>query len=135
MKCGGDMIAVDTNLLVRYLTADDPRQFAQASALIRSDVVFVPITVVLETEWVLRSLYGFDSARIVQALRTLAGEPTIRLDQPQLVATALSWTEKGLQFADALHIAASSHCTAFVSFDRSLAKRAKQVAALPVRAP
>ena len=53
------MLAVDTNVIVRYLTGDDAEQFAKASALIRSEDVYVCTTVLLETEWVLRRGYRF----------------------------------------------------------------------------
>jgi predicted nucleic-acid-binding protein len=50
------MLAVDTNVVVRYLTADDPEQFARAVAVVEGAETFVSLTVLLETEWVLRSL-------------------------------------------------------------------------------
>ena len=58
------MPALDTNVLVRYLVQDDAAQFAAARRLIRRCVaddatLFVPVTVVLELEWVLRSSFGF----------------------------------------------------------------------------
>jgi predicted nucleic acid-binding protein len=52
------MLAIDTNLIVRYLTGDHPEQSPKARALIDSEDVFVCTTVLLETEWVLRSVYG-----------------------------------------------------------------------------
>ena len=53
------MLAVDTNVVVRYLTGDHPEQFANAKALIDGEDLFVCATVLLETEWVLRSVYGY----------------------------------------------------------------------------
>jgi len=53
------MIAVDTNVLVRFLVRDDAKQAARAAALIQANEIWVCKTVLLETEWVLRSLYGF----------------------------------------------------------------------------
>jgi predicted nucleic-acid-binding protein len=128
------MLAADANVLVRYLTGDDPRQTARAKALIQRGEIFVPTTVLLETEWVLRKGYKFDTTRIVQALRTLAGEPSITLEQPLAASTAMDWAEQGLDFADALHLAASAHCEGFASFDRQLAKRAG-ITGQQVRAP
>jgi predicted nucleic-acid-binding protein len=52
------MLAVDTNVMVRYLTGDDAEQFAKASALIRDEDIYVGTTVLLETEWVLRRGIG-----------------------------------------------------------------------------
>src|SRR5271165_3450212 len=58
----GGMLAIDTNLVVRYLVGDDPGQAARARSLIDNNDVFVCTTVLLETEWVLRSVYGFSAA-------------------------------------------------------------------------
>lgn len=73
------MIAVDTNILIRYFVRDDTRQAAIAQALISGNDVWVPKTVILETEWVLSHLYGFSLARIVEVIRKLAGLPTVFL--------------------------------------------------------
>ena len=62
------MRAVDTNVLVRALVQDDPVQARRALALLSHHQVFVPVTVILELEWVLRSRYGFAPAVIALAL-------------------------------------------------------------------
>jgi predicted nucleic-acid-binding protein len=129
------MNAVDTNLVVRYVTGDDARQSSLARKLIDGGPVFVTTSVVLETEWVLCSVYGFSLPEIVEPLRTLAGQPTVTLEQPLVVHTAMTWAEQGMDLADAIHIAASRHCAAFITFDRDLVKSAKDVADLPVQAP
>jgi predicted nucleic acid-binding protein len=98
------MLAVDTNLIVRYLTGDHPGQSAKARGVIDGEDVFVSTTVLLETEWVLRSAYSFDSAQVCAALRAFAGLPRVSLEDPALVATALDRTAQGLDFADALHL-------------------------------
>lgn len=128
------MHAVDTNVVVRYVTRDDARQAARAAALIDGEAVFVATTVVLETEWILRALYRQTPGEIVAALRTLAGQPTVTFENPTLVGSALAWAEQGMDLADALHLASSQHCDAFVTFDRSLAKSAAKITTLPVRA-
>ena len=129
------MLAVDTNVVIRYLTRDDPEQFARASALIHNEDVFVCTTVLLECEWVLRGAYRYSRDRIVNALRAFAGLPRITLEDPARAATALNWFGSGMDFADALHLAATDHCEAFVSFDRPLVRLAQRVARMPVRAP
>jgi predicted nucleic-acid-binding protein len=127
--------AIDTNVVVRFLTGDDPNQAARARALIEAGDLFVATTVLLESEWVLRSAYGFSAKRIAGALRDLAGLPGVTLEDPALVARALDWAEAGLDFADALHLARAEGCTAFISFDTKLAKQAGQVAGIQVLAP
>jgi predicted nucleic-acid-binding protein len=129
------MRAVDTNVIVRYLTRDDPRQSPRAKAVIDAGDVFVSTTVLLETEWVLRSLYDSPPARIVAVLRELAGLPGIVLEEPSVAAQALIWFEGGLDFADALHLAKSPHCEAMITFDRDFVRGAAALGDVPVRAP
>ena len=76
------MLAIDTNLIVRYLTGDHPRQSAKARALIDDNDVFVCTTVFLEAEWVLRSVYGYAPARLTRALAAFAGLARVSLKMP-----------------------------------------------------
>ena len=64
-----DMLAVDTDVVVRYVTRDHAEQSAKAKTLIDGNDVFVPTTVLLETDWVLRSGYEFTRTEIAAALR------------------------------------------------------------------
>ena len=66
------MRAIDTNIVVRYLTVDHPQQAARARAIIEGGDVFVGTTVLLESEWVLRSVYSFSRSEVAVALRALA---------------------------------------------------------------
>jgi predicted nucleic-acid-binding protein len=121
------MLAVDTNVVVRYLTADDPAQFARAAEIVEGDDTFIGLTVLLETEWVLRSIYRYEPAQVVLALRSLAGMPRVMLESPETVATALNWTTDGMDFADALHLSAAGQCDSFVTFDRKLGNLARRL--------
>src|SRR6266849_3488879 len=129
------MLAVDTNVVVRYLTGDEAEQFAKAKALIDSEDVFVCTTVLLETEWVLRSVYGYRPAQLARALRAFAGLSRVTLEDPALAAKALEWMAAGLDFADALHLAKAEGCEAFISFDQRFAAAANAVSEVKVRAP
>lgn len=129
------MLAVDTNIVVRYLTRDDPRQFAQAVAVIEQADAFVSLTVLLETEWVLRSTYRYRSQRVVQALRGLVGLPRVTIEEAAVADRALQWAEAGLDFADALHLAKALGCEAFMTFDADLVRRASALDSTPVRSP
>lgn len=129
------MLAVDTNLIVRYLTGDHSKQSAKARAVIDGEDVFVSTTVVLETEWVLRSVYSFDSTQVCAALRAFAGLPRVSLEDPALVASALDRTAQGLDFADALHLGRAEGCDAFVTFDLRFIRAAKAAGLRNVRAP
>ena len=129
------MLAIDTNLIVRYLADDHPTQAAAARALIDGEAVFVATTVLLETEWVLRSVYGFSSPACAAALSRFAGLPTVTLEDPMRTAAALAGVLEGLDFADALHLSAAEGCEAFVTFDQRLIKATATTRAPTVRAP
>jgi predicted nucleic-acid-binding protein len=129
------VLAVDTNIIVRYLTRDDAEQFARASALIGTDDVYVCTTVLLETEWVLRRGYRLSGKRVGAALAAFAGLPRVTLEDPAAAAKALEWMRQGMDFADALHLARAAGCEAFVSFDRQLAAVANTVSDVKVRTP
>ena len=119
------MIGIDANLIVRYLTGDHATQSALARGLIDGEKVFAAVTVLLEVEWVLRNAYEYQAADVVRALRVFAGLPTVTVQDGAMVAAALDLAEKGMDFADALHLTRSGHCEAFVTFDRKLVRAAK----------
>jgi predicted nucleic acid-binding protein len=129
------MLAVDTNVVVRYLANDDTGQAARAQRLLTRDDVFVPLTVLLETEWVLRGVFGFPAADVVRALRGFAGLPRVTVESADTAAQALDWAERGLDFADALHLAAARSHDGFVTFDKALARTARKLGAPTVRVP
>lgn len=126
------MRAIDTNVIVRFLTADDAQQAHTARSLIEAGNVFIGTTVLLETEWVLRAGYGFTAPRIAAALRGLGGLAGVSLEEHDRIAQALDWMSEGMDFADALHLARSGHCRTFATFDRKLAQRAKGLASVAV---
>lgn len=122
---GAGMLAIDTNLIVRYLTGDHPKQSPRARKLIDGEPVFVAATVMLEVEWVLRSTYEHRPADVARALQAFAGLPTVTVEDSAMTAIALNLAEKGMDFADALHLARSMHCAGFATFDRKFVKAAK----------
>lgn len=73
---------IDANVVVRYLTGDHPEQAARARALIEEEPVFVPVTVAIETEWVLRAAYGYGAAEVAGALRAFGGLPGVTTPPP-----------------------------------------------------
>lgn len=129
------MLAVDTNLIVRYLTRDDEDQFVRAEAVIEGSDIYVGHTVLLETEWVLRSAYRYERERVIDALRSFAALPSVTLQDAVVAHQALSWAEQGMDFADALHLASAQSCDAFVTFDRNLVQAAAGIGPIPVRFP
>jgi predicted nucleic-acid-binding protein len=129
------VLAVDTNIIVRYLTADHPEQFVKAKGLIDGEDIFICTTVLLETECVLRRGYRFSSEQIIAALTAFAGLPRVTLEDPTSAAKALGWMARGMDFADALHLEKAEGCEAFVSFDQDFASVANTISEVKVRAP
>lgn len=133
------MIALDTNILARFYVDDpsDPESKKQRPVahrlLTESAEIFVPLTVLLELEWVLRAFYGFAAEDFVRVVKHLMGLANVSIQDWARVTDALTWHSDGLDFADALHLLASSHCKELVSFDdKCFARRAKRMGLLPI---
>jgi len=129
------VLAIDTNVVVRFLINDHRVQSAKARDLIKRSEIFVPTTVLLESECVLRSVYGLSGQQIAAALRAFAGLPTVILEDPALAAFGFECEERGMDFADALHLGRAKDCEAFVSFDRRLQSAARAQGLENVRSP
>ncbi len=129
------MISVDTNIIVRLLTGDDPLQFEKSKTLFSTDTIFIPTTVVLECEWVLRYAYNFKQSEITSAFQSLFGLTNVHLENPLEISNAIEWHQNGMDFADAVHLALSEKAEAFMTFDKSLIKTAQKNNTIPVREP
>ncbi len=127
------MLAIDTNIVVRYLANDDEALSARALRLVSEHAVYVPVTVVLESEWVLRAAYETPRERLIAQLRKFFGLETVTVGDAENVARALDYAEGGLDLADALHLAQCQSCSGFATFDRKLAKRARGVNSVEVQ--
>ncbi|TXJ09837.1 MAG: type II toxin-antitoxin system VapC family toxin [Acinetobacter sp.] len=126
------MIALDTNILARYLLADDPIQAEKATQLIEnSEQCFIPITVGLELAWVLRS-NGILKEDIIEAFENLLMLQNLYFQFSSTWYQALIWAKQGMDIADALHVALSNECTGFYSFDKRLLKRGEREHIFPV---
>lgn len=128
-------VAVDTNIVVRFLTHDDEKQYQQAYAVFQSPLVYVTNTVFLETEWVLRYAYEYLPSEIIRAFTMLLGLPNIEAEDPGRIAVALQWHGAGLDFADALHLSGCQHCDEFYTFDSNLVKAGKDICKCVVKNP
>ncbi|HSH01815.1 MAG TPA: type II toxin-antitoxin system VapC family toxin [Anaerolineae bacterium] len=109
------------------MTKDDIKQYQEAFWLFENALIYIPVTIILETEWVLRYAYDFAPTEIAGALRKLFGLRNVDLEKPLQVDVALNWYEQGLDFADALHVAIMDRNGRFVTFDQKLIKVAEQV--------
>ena len=121
------MIALDTNVLVRIVTRDDPEQLKAALEIFQSGPVWVAKTVLLELEWVLRYSYECDRRTIHDILGRLLGFRQLVLESRDAVIQARDWYEEGMDFADALHLASSHAAGSFATFDRRFAKAADRL--------
>ena len=126
------MRAVDTNVLVRYYLRDDPAQSRLAETALSAGDIFVPKTVLLELEWVLRSVAEQPARKVLDCLDHLIALPGVTVEDHDQVETALRHCREGVDFADALHHAASHACTELLTFDdRRYVRRAARLGLKP----
>lgn len=124
------MAALDTNVLIRFLTQDDAKQLAAAKALMRKCIaagqqLFVPLSVALELEWVLRSNLGLSKPEVIQTLSDLLGAEELRFESDKAVEFALAFYRKGsADYADCIHVALALQAgeAPLWTFDRAASK-------------
>ena len=122
------MVTFDTNIWVRYLTNDDQLQARRALALLKqSDAVFLPKTVLLELERVLRAAYKIEAVVIHRSLLQILGLPMVTVESAGQVAAALDFYARGFDFADALHLAASEGAEGLYTFDERFIREGRGV--------
>ena len=128
--------ALDTNIVVRLFVDDGSKEVPIARAVFEREVVEISLTVMLECEWALRSVYKFKPAAICEALGALLTLENVIVPQHEIVATAIDAHRKGVDFADACHLLSVDHADELLTFDDIFQKRAKRLAnAVPVRIP
>lgn len=124
------MPAIDTNALVRLLMKDDPTQLATAQRLVSDSLgaaegVFVPVTVALELEWVLRSRFGLDKTAVLQLFSQLLSTVELRFDAASAIEWALrQYRDAPTDFSDCLHAALAGQAgeQPLWTFDKAAAK-------------
>jgi predicted nucleic-acid-binding protein len=100
--------------------------------MVESASLFVPMTVVLEFEWVMRGFYQASTEEFCLAIEHLLGMSHVTVERWESVADALNFHRRGLDFADALHWASSKACAGLVTFDdKGFARRAKRLSLTP----
>jgi predicted nucleic-acid-binding protein len=129
--------AVDTNILARFYLRDDAAQARVAAGVLSAGDVFVPKTVILELEWVLRYVANQAEDKVIDCLAHLIALPGITVEDRDEIEVALGYCRNGIDFADALHLAASNACTELLTFDdRGYARLARRLRLKPpVRVP
>lgn len=120
------MIGLDTNILVRYLTQDDPIQSVKARDVVERQLTdenpgFVSIVAMVETVWVLERAYELATREIVRAVERILQTDVLVVENEQEVFTALIALKRGQgSFADAVIAALGARrgCTRTLTFDR-----------------
>ena len=137
------MIALDTNILARAIVTEMDADTAtraqqrEAHALLNAGTgLFVPITVMQELEWVLRSAYDMTPGDIADLFDDLLAVENIAVDRAAAVAQAVDGYRRGLDFSDALHLALSVACERLATFDSGFIKKSRRLGLKPaVAAP
>ncbi len=115
--------AVDTNVVLRLLLDDDPVQHRSAVALLAQPLL-IPLTVLVETGWVLLSRYRFPRGDVAQLLRDLLDYDGVVVPQHAGVLWALHrFAERG-DLADLLHLVSAGDASSFATFDKGVAPAA-----------
>lgn len=124
------MPALDTNILVRFIVQDDAAQFAAAKRLIsrcvaEGSTLFMPVTVTIELEWVLRSSFGLSKTDVLHTLSGLLSSRELSFESERAVEVALQLFRKSsADFADCLHVALAAQAgeQPLWTFDKGAAK-------------
>ncbi len=120
------MKALDTNVLVCLLLADDALQLAQVKRLLSQTQQFTsPITVMQELVWVLEA-HDYSVAQVRHAMGLLLSLPNFKPAHLPELQLALDWYGKGMDFADALHLALRGASTQLLTFDKTFIKSGKK---------
>jgi len=122
--------AVDTNLLVRYVVRDNEAQLLMVQDLVRDCIrlqqsLYVPVTVALELEWVLRSSFGYDKNTVMGVLSDLLCAAELRFESERALEVALHQFRNGrAEFADCVHVALAMQAgeAPLWTFDKAAAK-------------
>jgi len=123
------MKAIDTNVLIRFLVKDDARQAETVYRLFKKtesskEALLVPITVVLETIWVLESAYNIPREEILDSINELLLMPILEFEAPSAILNFVSFAkETNVDLSDILiaHSALSAGCESILTFDKQAA--------------
>lgn len=125
------MIAIDTNVLVRWALRDDEAQFLVAERLLEQPC-WVGWTVWLEFGWVLMSVAGLSRSAMADVLEAVCAIETLHFDRPERLHWAIARFREAGDYADLIHLAACADHSRFVSFEKRLARQAGGLCPIPV---
>jgi predicted nucleic-acid-binding protein len=129
------MTALDTNVLVRFLTRDDESQFQKVLRMLdrKRATFFVNDLVLVETDWVLRSLYDWQGQEVADAFARLTTIHNLTFENESRLRSSLKALREGADLADELIVRSCRDrgAKAFVTFDKDIVRRHKPFAAPP----
>ena len=129
------MIALDTNVLVRYLTQDDKTQFQKVLRLLSMEqaTFFICDLVLAETDWVLRSLYDWTNAEVADAYSRLTTIHNLTFENETRLKSSLTALREGADLADELILRSclDNGSQTFATFDKGIIRRHKPFATAP----
>lgn len=117
------MIAADTNIALRLILDDDPDQVRSIQQVMADQSLFLPLTVMLETGWVLASRYGMTRAQVATALSALITLDRVEVARAELVQQAIDRFRAGADWADMIHLVAAHKLRRFLTLDRRLSRQ------------
>ena len=120
-----EAVAIDTNVLIRFLVEDDPAENKRAAALFAAGPVFIPETVLMESEWVLRAAYGFAPGEIAEAFERLLGLAAVLVEDRAALLEVIGRFRAGFDFADSLHYA-RSRGSELKTFDKKFIRKGRR---------
>jgi predicted nucleic-acid-binding protein len=133
------VIGLDSNILLRFYIEDESdaegkrQRRAAAKLFAEGSVLFVPKSVLLECEWVMRAVYEYSTEQVMSVFHHLLELPQVRVEDPEVIDNAMRGYGEGLDFADALHLASCANCDSFATFDdRQFARRAARLGINPL---
>ncbi|SFP92963.1 type II toxin-antitoxin system VapC family toxin [Sphingomonas rubra] len=126
------MIGADTNIVLRLVLDDDDRQVDAARRIMAEKRLVVPTTVMLEVGWVLASRYQMPRALLADTLETLMALDGLEIARTDLVGWAIDRFREGADWADMIHLVASSKFDGFLTFDKRLVRDAGYKAPVPI---
>ena len=126
------MIAVDTNIVLRLVLNDDPRQVDAIGGLMKRHRLFISLTVLIETGWVLESRYRMPRLDVATALDGVAALEGIAISRPVLALWAIDRYRAGGDWADMIHLVSAAKTEGFATLDRDVARRAGSNSPIPI---
>ncbi len=127
------MIAVDTNIVLRLILNDDPGQIDAIRMLMKRSRLFVSLTVLLETGWVLESRYRMPRSDVAAALDGVAALDGLAIGRPALAAWAVERYRIGADWADMIHLASAAKTDGFATLDRRVMRQAGPNSPVPIK--